>query len=78
MGSEDFGAGTVTLLGDRLLVVRENGEAIVAPATADGFRPESKAQLLPAVVRSYPAIADGRLFLRNEKTLAAYLVGEAK
>jgi hypothetical protein len=59
-------------------VVRESGEAIVAPATAEGFRPESRAQLLPAVVRSYPAIADGRLFVRNEKTLAAYAVGETK
>jgi len=76
--TDGFGAGSVTLVGDRLLVVRENGEAIVAPATAEGFRPESKGQLLPAVVRSYPAIADGRLFVRNEKTLAAYTVGEAK
>jgi outer membrane protein assembly factor BamB len=75
---DGLGAGSVTLVGDRLLVVRENGEAIVAPATPDGFRPESKAQLLPAVVRSYPAIADGRLFVRNEKTLAAYVVGETK
>jgi outer membrane protein assembly factor BamB len=76
--TEDFGAGTVALVGDRLLVVRESGEAIVAPASAEGFRPESRAQLLPAVVRSYPAIADGRLFVRNEKTLAAYTVEEAK
>jgi outer membrane protein assembly factor BamB len=76
--TDGFGAGSVTLVGDRLLVVRENGEAIVAPAIAEGFRPESKAQLLPAVVRSYPAIADGRLFVRNEKTLAAYTVEEAK
>jgi hypothetical protein len=71
---DGFGAGTVALAGDRLLVVRESGEAIVAPATPAGFRPESKMQLLPAVVRSYPAIADGRLFVRNEKSLAAYTV----
>ncbi len=76
--TEDFGAGSVTLAGDRLLVLRESGEAIVAPATPEGFRPESKAQLLPAVVRSFPALTDGRLFLRNEKTLAAYVVGEVK
>jgi outer membrane protein assembly factor BamB len=75
---DGFGAGTVTLAGDRLLVLRENGEAIVAPATPEAFRPESKAELLPAVVRSYPALADGRLFLRNEKTLAAYTLQESK
>jgi outer membrane protein assembly factor BamB len=75
---EGMGAGTVTLAGDRLLVVRENGEAVVAPAIPDAFRPESKAWLLPAVVRAYPALSDGRLYVRNEKTLAAYTVSEGK
>ena len=45
---------------------------MLAPAVPTGYRPESKARLLPGVVRSYPAIANGRIFLRNEKTLAAY------
>ena len=72
---DSYGAGTVTLLGDRLLVLRENGEAVLSPATPDGFRPESKSQLLQATVRSYPAIADGRIYVRNEKTLAAYEIG---
>lgn len=71
---DGYGAGTVTLLGDRLLVIRESGEAVVAPAKPEAFKPESKAQLLPATVRSYPAVADGRLFLRNEQTLAAYSI----
>jgi lipoprotein NlpI len=72
---EGFGAGTVALAGDRLFVLRENGEAVIAPAAPSGFRPESRAQLLPAVVRSYPAIAGGRVFVRNEKTLAAWDLG---
>lgn len=71
--SEDgFGAGTVTVVGDKLLIVRENGEAIVATATPSAFRPESRMQLLPGVVRSYPAISAGRVYVRNENTLAAY------
>jgi outer membrane protein assembly factor BamB len=69
---DDFGAGTVTLAGDRLLILRESGEAVIAPAVPEGYRAESKAQLLPKVVRSYPAIANGRIYLRNETTLAAY------
>lgn len=69
---DGFGAGTVSLIGDRLLIIRESGEAMLAPAIPAGFKPEAKAQLLPGVIRSYPAIADGRLFVRNEKTLAAY------
>jgi tetratricopeptide (TPR) repeat protein len=69
---EGFGAGTVTLTRDKLFVLRENGEAVLAPAVPAAFKPEAKAQLLPAVIRSYPAIADGRVYLRNEKTLAAW------
>lgn len=69
---DDFGAGTVTLAGDRLLLVRESGELIVAPATPKGFRPAAKARLLDHTVRSYPALADGFLYVRNEKTLACF------
>jgi outer membrane protein assembly factor BamB len=68
----DFGAGTVTIAGGRLLIVRENGEALLAPASPEGFRALEKAQLLPGAVRAYPALADGCLYVRNEKTLAAY------
>jgi outer membrane protein assembly factor BamB len=72
--SEGFGAGTVTLVGDRLLIVRENGKAVTAPAVPDGFRPESRLQLLPGIVRAYPAVANGRIYVRNENTLAAYAI----
>ena len=71
---DGFGAGTVTLAGDRLLLIRESGELVVAPASPKEFRPVARAQLLPAVVRSYPALADGRLYIRNERTLACFEV----
>jgi outer membrane protein assembly factor BamB len=70
--AEGFGAGTVTLANDRLLFLRENGEAVLAAATPKKFDALEKKKLLPGVVRAYPAIADGCLYLRNEKTLAAY------
>lgn len=69
---DHFGAGTVTLAGDKLLLIRENGELIVAPASAKEFQPISRAQLLPATVLAYPALANGRLYLRNERTLACF------
>src|SRR5579863_2016495 len=71
---DGFGAGTVTLAGDRLLLIRENGELVMAPASPKEFRPIARAQLLPAVVRSYPALADGKLYVRNERTLACFEV----
>ena len=66
---EGFRAGTVTLAGDRLLIVKEGGELVMAAASPAGFQAIATAKVLPPVVRSYPAIANGRMYLRNEKTL---------
>jgi outer membrane protein assembly factor BamB len=68
---ERFGAGTVTIAGSRLLILRENGELLLAPATPDAFRPLARAQILTSTVRAYPAIADGILYARNDNTLVA-------
>ena len=70
--SEDrFGAGTVTLAGDLLVILRESGELVLAEATPDAFRPLARAAILPGVVRAYPALAAGRLYARNADTLVA-------
>ena len=68
--SEDqFRAGSVTLAGDKLLLMRESGEMILAQASPQAFRPLARAQVLPGVVRPLPAIADGFVYVRNENTL---------
>ncbi len=70
--SEDrFGAGTVTLAGDLLVILRESGELMLAEATPAALRPLARARILPGVVRAYPALADGRLYARNTDTLVA-------
>jgi outer membrane protein assembly factor BamB len=66
---DQFRAGSVTLVGDRLLVMREGGELILAPASPQGFKPLARAQVLPGVVRPLPAIADGFVYVRNHNTL---------
>jgi len=66
---EGFGAGTVTLAGDKLLILREGGELMLAAAVPTGLRQISAAKVLPPVVRAYPAIANGRIYVRNEKML---------
>ena len=66
---DGFGAGSVTLAGNRLLIVRENGELVLAAASPEGFTPVARAQILPGVVRAYPAIAGGLIYVRNENTL---------
>jgi len=66
---EKFGAGTVTLAGDQLVVMREDGELMLAPATPAGFKPTARARVLPATVRAYPALDSGFLYVRNDNTL---------
>jgi outer membrane protein assembly factor BamB len=64
-----FGAGTVTLAANHLLVLTEKGELICAPATPSDFKPVARAQILPYGVRAYPAIADGLFYARSGEKL---------
>jgi outer membrane protein assembly factor BamB len=69
---EGFGAGTVTLASNRLLILRESGELVVAEASPRAFRVLARAPLLSGTVRAYPALADGVIYLRNETTLGVF------
>ena len=66
---EQFRAGSVLLAGDRLVITREGGELILATASPQAFKPMARAKILDGVVRPYPALADGLLYIRNENTL---------
>ena len=71
---DGYGAGTVTLAGDRLLILRENGELVMAPAIPSAFKPTAHARILNKVVRAYPALSDGRLYARDEHSIACVRV----
>tara|TARA_B110000116_G_scaffold227761_1_gene208837 strand:- start:401 stop:1633 length:1233 start_codon:yes stop_codon:yes gene_type:complete len=66
-----FGAGSILLAGGKLVIQRESGELLLADASPDGFSPIVRAQILPGVVRAYPALADGRFYVRNTDILVA-------
>lgn len=66
---DGFGAGTVTLAGNNLLVLTEKGELLLAPASPAAFKPSARAQILPYGVRAYPAIADGLFYARSGEKL---------
>ena len=67
-----FGAGSILLADDLLVVMRESGELLLAEATPAAFTPLARAQLLPGVVRAYPALAGGMFYVRNSDTLVAF------
>lgn len=66
---KSFGAATLILAGERLLILTERGELILAPASPDGFKVTSRAQVLPNQVRAYPALADGFFYARSKDKL---------
>lgn len=66
---DQFRAGSITLAGDKLLVIREGGEMLLAPASPQAFKPIARARVLPGVLRPLPAIADGFVYVRNENSL---------
>jgi outer membrane protein assembly factor BamB len=64
-----FGAGTLIVAGDRLVVMHEDGRLLLASASPEGYRELAQAKILPGTVRAYPALAHGRLYARNASTL---------
>ena len=70
-----FGAGSVLLAGELLVVMRESGELLLAEASPEAFTPVARARLLRGTVRAYPALADGRFYVRNQDTLLAVSLG---
>ena len=69
---DGFGAGTLLIAGDTLVITRESGELALAPASPKAFRFNARAALIQGVVRAYPALANGRYYVRNDRQLAAF------
>ena len=58
-------SGTVLLAGNELLILTERGELLRAPSDPVSFRPTARAQILGFTVRACPALANGRLYARD-------------
>ena len=66
-----LGLGTVIAAGspgeERLIVLSEDGQLLVGPASPAGFEPESEEQVLPAgPCWSTPVLSRGRIYVRNQ------------
>lgn len=66
---EDFGAGTLLLAKDRMLILTETGEVVIAPATPEGFNPSARARVLTSDCRAHPALSGGLLYARDKDTM---------
>lgn len=66
---ERFGAGSLLVIGDKLLILTERGELMVAPASPDKFTPAVRSQILGTDLRAHPALAHGLFYARDKGTL---------
>ena len=69
-------AGSVILAGKELLILTERGELVRGPASPNTFRSTARVQLMGATVRAYPALANGKLYVRNGRELVCVQVGK--
>ena len=67
--SEPVGPSTITLVNGQLLLMTEKGELIRVEANPKAFKQISRAQILGAGVRAYPALADGLFYARSKTKL---------
>ncbi|MEL6823179.1 MAG: hypothetical protein AAFP70_15575, partial [Calditrichota bacterium] len=64
-----FGEGSLIYADGHLLVLGDKGTLAVVEATADEYRETGSAKVLDGKSWTVPALAGGKLFLRNEKEI---------
>ena len=67
-----YGYGQVILASGHLIVVTETGELVLVKATPERFEEVARFSALEGRCWNYPAIADGRLLLRNAAQMVCY------
>ena len=62
---EDYKFGSVINAGKDLIVLTENGELLIGPASSDGFEPRASHSILVGRCWTPPVIANGQIYARN-------------
>jgi len=69
------GGRGLILVDDHLVVFGAEGNVVVVEATPEGYREKSRLQALNASGYTWPSFADGRIYVRNLKEIAAVALG---
>jgi outer membrane protein assembly factor BamB len=70
---DGYGTGSLMIADGTLVVLGEQGELAVGPASPEGFEPAAEARVLYSRCWTMPMIGDGRLYCRDERGLAVCL-----
>jgi outer membrane protein assembly factor BamB len=62
-----FDKGTILGAGNQLIILGEYGKLALAEASPEGYREKASCQIVDQKCWSVPVLADGRLYLRDEK-----------
>lgn len=73
----DFGYGTLIRADGKLLIQLSDGTLVLATANRERFDPLARARVLAGESRALPALAAGRLYVRDDSTLKCLQVGPA-
>ena len=74
---DKFGFGQVLRVGEMLVVVTEKGEVVYVKADPAEFKIVGRFQAITGKTWNHPAIARGRLFVRNGTQAACYQLQSA-
>ena len=64
-----FGTGSVIVAGSDLFILTEDGELVRVAASPTAYEVKQRAFILSSTVRALPALANGRLYARDENKL---------
>ncbi len=67
-----FGYATIIKVGTNLLLMKTDGELVIAVASPKSYQEKKRVRLSDSTVRALPAFSDGNLFIRDEKQLKCY------
>ena len=75
---DDFGCGSLLAVGDKLIVVGENGDLALVKAEPTKYTELARRRgALAKPVMAPPALANGRLYARDRERLVCWKVGKA-
>lgn len=77
---QGFDYGTMVKVGQELLFLTCGGELLRIAADRTGYKERHRSQVLDATPRGYrlPSVSNGRLFVRDDRTLKCLQIGPAK
>jgi hypothetical protein len=67
MERDDPAFGSLLQAGGKLIIFSEKGELLSAEASPEGLKVLGRGQVLGGVCWTPPALADGKIYLRNAK-----------